>query len=772
MGIRYALRTLRRSPAFSATLILTLALGIGASTAVFSAMDRLLLRSLPYPKPDRLVALHETQQGRGFRTVSLPNLYDWRAQSTSFDGIAAGMPRSFALREAGEPVTVVMVGMVTFDLFRTLGSGAHLGRTFTEREEFDDAALIVLTDELWARQFHRDPTIVGRTVQLNDIPQQVVGILPPDFVYPTPGTHIDAYIPISHHDYWGRAAKPLQAVARLKPGVTQAAAQAEFRTIGARLAAAWPAENPRGGADIESLDDAWKGSLRRPLMLLTFAALLLLAIVCTNVVNLILARALARAREMEIRVSLGARLADRIRQLLGEALLLSIAGGAVGLLLAGAILRGLPIVLKQPIDGLAIDTRALAFAAFVCLLATALCGLAPAFSTRRNRHPFRVRQALVVAQIALSLVLLLSTGAFLRVFVKLANRYPGFDTSHVVYFGFGLPEGRYTDPQMTDFHEKLRARLVEIPGVEAAGAVWRLPLNGRPLSTNFQFEGAGLPTTEWPAVATNIVDPSYFSALRIPLLKGRIFWWDTDRTGRPAVIVVNRAFEKAYGDVLGKRVQTKGAVSQIVGVVGDTYQVGLDQAIVPQIYRPVSQSDGLDGGDYVIRTARTDAALATDIAAAVASIDPNLEHINVRRLDTWAHNSLGDRRLPAILTALFAAIGLSLTALGLYGTIALEMGQRRKEMAIRVAVGATQANIATLVLRRAILLTAAGAIAGALAFVAVGRAIESQLYEVKPNDPQNAAIVVTILFASAIASSLGPAWRTLRQEPIAVLREN
>jgi putative ABC transport system permease protein len=777
----YSLRTLRRSPAFTATVTLTLALGIGASTAVFSAMDRLLLRSLPYPEPNRLVALHETQTGKGFRPVSLANLIDWRAQSTSFDGVAGFMTRSFGLRYAGSPVSVVMAGMVTSDLFHVLGNGAHLGRTFTEREEFDGAPLIVLTDELWARQFHRAPDIVGRAVQLNEQPYEAIGILPPDFVFPAPGTHVDAYIPISHRDYGSRAAKPLQAVARLKPGATFASAQAELRAIGARLATAWPEDNARGGADIESLDEAWKGTLRRPLLLLTVAALLLLAIVCTNVVNLILARSLARAREMEIRSALGAGLADILRQLLAEALLLCAAGGAIGLLLAGAILRGLPIVLRQPVEGLAIDTRALVFASAVCLLITLLCGLAPALSSRRHSHPFRLRQSLVVGQIALSLVLLLSAGAFLRVFLKLVNRNPGFDSSHVMYFGFGLPEGRYTDRQMVDFHAKLRARLAEIPGVESAGTVGRLPLNGRNSTTSFQFEGAGLPTTEWSAVAFNGVDPAYFSALRIPLLAGRNLAWDTDRLDHPPALIVNRAFEKAYerhGDVLGKRVQLrfwtglapKNQLWQIVGVVGDTYQAGLDQSIRPQIYLPISQT-GLDGGDYVIRTTRTDSEFSAAVAAAVRSVDPNLERINLRRLDNWVRDSLGDRRLPAILATLFAAIGLSLTALGLYGTIALEVAQRRKEMAIRVAVGATRASITALILKRGLALTFAGSVAGALGFIAVGRAIESQLYEVAPSDPANAAVVMVILFASAICACLRPAWNALRQEPITVLRE-
>jgi len=351
----------------------------------------------------------------------------------------------------------------------------------------------------------------------------------------------------------------------------------------------------------------------------------------------------------------------------------------------------------------------------------------------------------------------------------------------VMYFGFGLPEGRYTDRQLVDFHTNLRARLAEIPGVESAGAVSRLPLNGRNNTTSFQFEGAGLPASEWSAVAFNGVDPAYFSALRIPLLAGRNLAWDTDRLDRPPALLVNRAFEKAYAggaEVLGKRVQLrfwtdlapKNQLWQIVGVVGDTCQAGLDQSIRPQIYLPISQT-GLDGGDYVIRTTRIDPEFSSAVSAAVRSIDPNLERINVRHLDNWVHDSLGDRRLPAILTALFAAIGLSLTALGLYGTIALEVAQRRKEMAIRVAVGASRASITALILKRGLALTLAGSVVGALAFIAVGRAIESQLYEVAPSDPVNAAVVVAILFASAICACLRPAWKALKEAPIAVLRE-
>jgi predicted permease len=757
-------------------------------TAVFCATERLLLRRLPYPAADRLVALHETQAGKGFRPVSLPNLLDWRARCTAFEAVAGCMTRSFGLRggrgDAGTPVSVIMTGLVTADLFHVLGIGPRIGRAFTEGEETSGQSPIVLTDELWARQFNRAPDLVGRTVGLNEQAYEVVGILPPDFAFPDPGVRVDAYIPMNHRDYSGRGTRLLQAVARLKPGAGMAGAQAELRAVGARLAEAWPDENRLGGAGMESLDEAWKGSLRRPLMLLGAAALLLLAIVCTNVVNLILGRSLARGPEMAIRVALGAGFRDTLRQLLAEALLLSAAGGGLGLLLALALLRGLPAVLRlagalQPVARLAVDGPALAFASALCLLVTVLCGLAPALFVRPTpiRRRFRTGQILATAQIALSLMLLMSAGVFLRAFLKLAGRNPGFESSQVYYFGFGLPEARYDDRRMVEFHHKLSQRLAGIPGVESAGAVWRLPLNGRELTTRFQFEGAGLASAEWSQVAWDVIAPAYFSALRIPLLRGRNFSWDTDHPGRPPVLVVNRAFERLYGG-LGKRVQLqfwselapRKQLWEIVGVVGDTYQAGLDKSIRPQIYIPVSQT-GLDGGSYVIRSAHPDAGLAGAVAEAVRSVDPGLERINLRTLDGWVSESLGARRTPAVLTGLFAGLGLLLTALGLYGTVALEIGQRRREMAIRVALGAGRARIVCLVLARGLLLTSAGAAIGMLGFLAGGRVIESQLYEVAPSDPVTAICVTLILFVSAASACLRPAWDTLRLSPISILRE-
>ena len=800
--LAYAARTLRRASGFSSAVVLMLSLGVGAGTAVFCALDHLLLRALPYPEANRLVALHETQTGKGFRPVSLPNLLDWRGEASAFDGVAGFMTRTFGLRggqgDHDNPIFVATAGMATSDFFHVLGIAPRIGRTFSEKEEQQGRRVVILSDAVWAMQFDRQPGLIGRTITLNEEPYQVIGILPPEFEFPDPARRPDLYIPMNHRDYNGRGVRPLEAVARVRAGVDLATARAQLRSIGARLAKAWPEENVRGGADLEPLDEAWKGGRRRPLMLLTAAALLLLAIVCTNVINLMASRALARRKEMAIRAALGAGAAAVIRQMIAESFLLCLSAGLLGAFWAALCLRGLPAGLtflgaSQPIARLTIDPAAVGFAAILCVVVTMLCGLIPglALGPARihanmkqggeagvRRGAFRLRKCLVAGQIALSLVLLLSAGAFLRVFALLLNRDPGFTSSHVYYFGFGLPEARYSDRQTIAFHRKLRELLQAIPGIETAGAAWQLPLNGRNVTTSFQFEGQGLPEHEWSWVACNIIDPAYIPALHIPLLAGRNLSWDRDMPDRPLAVLVNRTFERRYGPVLGRRLQLrwasdlapKGQLWEVVGIVADTYQMGLDKTIRPQVYLSVSQT-GLDGGHYVIRTARDDAGLNAAVSAAVRAADPSLERIRVRRLSDWVSGSLGDRRTPAAITTLFAGIGLLLTVVGLYGAIALEVRERRREMAIRAALGASPGEIARMVIGRGTLLTSAGIAMGLAAFLFAGRLLEHQLYGIEPWDPANAIAVIAILIVCAIAACLRPAREGARADPVSVLRD-
>ncbi|MBS1875088.1 MAG: ABC transporter permease [Acidobacteria bacterium] len=793
-NLRLALRTLRRSPGFSAAVTLTLALGIGANTAMFRAIDHALLRPLPYPEPDRLVALHETQTGKGFRPVSLPNLLDWRAQTTTFEAVAGYMRRSFGLRRGAEPPIVIQAGMTTSDLFRVLGKAPLIGRSFTETEEIQGARVIVLTDALWARAFGRNPAVVGSTTLINDEPRVVVGVLPPDFDFAIQGDRMDAFIPLDHADYGKRVVRPLEAIARLKPGVSRDVARTELAAVGARLAQAWPEDNHLGGADLESLDDAWKGSARKPLWLLECAALLLAAIGLTNVVNLMLARALARRRDTAIRVSLGATVGQLVRESLAESLVLSAIGGALAIAAAAACLRFVPLVAARfgdsvrlsELGSIGLDASAIGVAIAGSIGAGVVCGLLSVLLSRTVwrgelvrasgaaaslRGQVRVRRALVAAQVGASLILLLSAGLFLRVFVKLATTHPGFESAQVYYFGFGLPEARYDDRRTVDFHRQLTAKLAAIPGVESVGLAWRLPLNGRNLTTSFQFEGAGLPVTEWAWVGRTFVDPGYFETLRIPLLSGRNFSWSVDLPERPGVIIVNRTFERLYGKAVGRRVQMgrNGTLVEIVGVVADAYQMSLDKPVRPQFYVPVTQA-GLDGGDYMLRTARTDNALSAEVAKAVESVDSGLERIQLHKLDGWVRESLRDRRTGAALTAAFAGVALLLTAIGLYGVVAFEVEQRRHEIAVRMALGADGGAVRRMVMRQGLALVAAGTVVGGGAFAWFGGLLRSQLYGVEPYDPAAIALVAAVLIAFAAAACEGPSRRAVRTDPMRLLR--
>ncbi len=801
-----ALRSLGRSPGFTITVVLTLALGVGANTAMFRTIDHVLLRPLPYPEANRLVALHETQTGKGFRPVSLPNLLDWRAQSTAFEAMAGYMKRSFGLQggsgDGSSPVFVIQVGMTTSDLFRVLGKGPLMGRSFTEREEGDRAGVIVLTDSLWARQFGRDPKIVGRTVQLNEEPRTVIGVLAPDFEFPIQGTVLDAFIPINHGDYGGRGVRPLEAVARLKPGITIENARTQIRTIGSRLAQAWPQENHDGGADVESLDESWKGGSRKPLGLLMAAALLLAGIACANVISLMLARSLARQRETAVRISLGAGLRQLMGESLAESLLLSAGGGVAAMAVSLGCLRLIPGVAARfgasvslvEIGSAGLNASAIGFTTLAALAVALVCGIVPAVfasgatrtsllrsggpaGSQSTRGQVRFRRALVVAQVSASLILLLSSGLFLRVFLKLVSTHPGFDSAQVYYFGFGLPESRYDERKMVEFHRALSSRLMAIPGVESAGAAWWLPLNGRNITTTFQFEGTGAPQVEWPWVAVNAVDPGYFETLRIPLLSGRSFSWATDLPDRPPAVMVNRTFERTYGKVLGRRVRLRwrtdlnpaGQLWEIVGVVGDTHQVGMDKAVRPQVYIPVSRA-GLDGGGYVLRTARTDAGLAVEAAKAVESVDPALERIRLRLLDGWVRESLSERRAPALLTGLFAGVALLLTAIGLYGVVAFQVEQRRHEIAIRIALGARTGSVSRMVAMQGLALVVAGAVVGTGAFWWLGQILRSQLYGVETGDPVTVAAVTAVLATCGLAACWAPARSAARTEPMRLLR--
>jgi putative ABC transport system permease protein len=799
--LRHALRSLVRSPGFAVPALITLALGIGANTAMFSAVYGLLLKPLPYPDPSRLMALSETQGGQA-GPVSLADLLDWRAQGRDFTGMAACRLRSFGISTSGGEVTVVQGGMVTADFFRTLEIRPVLGRSFSETEELDAAPVVVVGHKLWRERLGGAANAIGRRLLLNDVPRTVVGVLPAGFEFPMGGKVPDLYVPLSHKDYGAsRETRSLGAIARLKPGITRDAARAELDGIAARLARAYPGTNDKIGAGVDTLDEALRGKNRRPLLLLTAAGLLLLAIACVNVANLLLARFFTRVHRVAIRAALGAGFGGLARQFLAEGVVLSLLGALFGLLTAGAWLRILPLAL--PVAGgsglpagLENDPLRLQAPALLCALAIAvatalLFAFIPTALARRSdlqkvlreggaalTPHHRLSSSLVIGQVALSAMLLLASGLLLRSFLTLLATDPGFQSEGVIRFGIGLPEKRYgADLQMLAFHQALLDRLSQIPGIEAAGLAARLPVSGEGFSTAFLFDGAARETAR--EVALNVTSPGYFDALKIPRLAGRGFSRQ-DGPDAPRVVLVNRSFARAWSpdrSPIGRRVRLgwtsdinpKGTVWEIAGVVGDVRQRALEEEGKAEIYLPASQYP-LDGGSYVLRTARHDPALAAAVRAAVTALDPQLERIELRPFADALRDSLADRRLALLLTAIFAGVALLLTAVGLYGVVAYSVAQRQRELALRLTLGAQVRQVVRLVLQQGLRLAAVGLVLGLAGFYALSRLIESHLYGIAATDPLTVAGVIATLALIALAACAIPALRASRTEPMSSIR--
>jgi putative ABC transport system permease protein len=805
--IRLALRALRRSPMFTATVLLTLALGVGANTGMFSATYSLLLAPLPYSEPDRLVALHTAGADGSPRQVSLLDLQDWRSGLDGFESLAGYRLRSFGLQRAGgqsaQPA-VIQVGMTTADLFRVLGTEPVLGRSFTEQEEAEDAAVIVLSDQLWRTRLGGDLGIVGETVLLNEAPKTVVGVLPPGFEFSIRGRIPDAYIPISHADYGGsRATRSLDVVARIEGDMTFDAGRSELQRVASQLAQAYPDTNTQIGADLRGLHEALRGANRTPLLLLAGAALALLLITCTNVANLFLERFLLRSKEASVRIALGASGGQLLGHYLAEGLVVSALGAGLGLLVARGCLALLPSVLPliggvspvggQRLDLLQLDINALAFAVAITIMTGLVFAMAPATLARRldparglgggvgSRTRTRFRGGLVVAQVSFSAILTLSAMLLLRSFLLLLGTDPGFQTTGVLRFGIGLPEQRYdTEQKMINFHERLCSALEELPGVDTVGAIARLPLGGSGFTAWFLPEGVELPREERPRTAINVASPGYFASMGIPVLAGRPFTWQ-DSTEQPRVVLVNEAFAESHlpdGGFLGPRLRLswwselnpRDTAWEVVGVVGNTRQVSLEEAPRPEIYLSMSQFP-LEGGSYTILTTGTNPAVAEAIPSVVESIDGQLEGIGVSPLSARVDDSLGDRRLALLLVGTFAGVALALTIIGLYGVVAFSVADRSREIGIRRALGAQVSDVLHLVAASGLRLAVGGLLIGFAGFLLVSRWIESQLYGVTAADPVSGLIVTVTLCVAAALASFIPAMRAVRSSPSEVIRD-
>jgi predicted permease len=800
---RYGMRMLRKSPGFTLVAVVALALGIGANSAIFSVVNAMLLRPLPYADPERLVVVWETNPSlsstflRTHNEASPANFRDWREQNTVFESIGAYRWNTFNLTGTDTPEQLVG-NRATASLFRALGVKPLVGRTFAEEEDAAGAGrVVVLSYGLWQRRFGGDPSVVGKQITLDAESHTVVGVMPPSFEFPNASTELWTPLSLDAADAASRRAHYLYTRARLKPGVTVRQAQAEMNNIAARLRRQYPDTNTdRDVRLVPAHEDAVEFA-RGGLFVLLAAVGFVLLIACANVANLSLARATARHRELSIRAALGASRARMIRQMLTESVLLSLAGGVGGILLAmwglDLLLASVPREFALNFHGwnqIKLDRWVLGFTVLVSVATGLLFGIVPALhatktdlneslkeggrgSTAHARRHFR--DGLVVAEVALALVLLVGAGLMLKSFVRLLDVKPGFDAKNVVTMGLSLPEARYSKPeQWADFYRRLVERLRAQPGVESATVINSLPMGGNGGTTTFIFEGRPAPPRgQYPEANFRVAGTDYFKTLRIPVLRGRVFA-EQDVKGKPDVAIVNETFARLYypnEDPVGKRVlETDGTnPTEIVGVVGDVKHWGLDDEPEPFIYVTHAQSPD-PGMTIAVRSAVDPAGVAAAVRRETRALDADLPVFDIKSLEQRLDESSSRRRLTVFLLGVFASVALLLAAVGIYGVMAYSVSQRTHEIGIRMALGARTADVVRLVLRQGMTLAVVGVGVGVGASLALTKLIKAMLFRVSPSDPATFAVVALSLAAVALLACYVPARRATKVDPMIALR--
>ena len=809
--VAFSVRLLRREPGFTVVALLALALGIGGSTAIFSVVDSALWRPLPYPRADRIMSLAEQRprEGRWFGPIAPADFFDWRRDNHSFSAVAAYMsqplnrPSSYNLTGTGDPEQVrVLEASPSF--LNVLGIAPVFGRDFRPEEEIEGGhRVVLLADSLWRRRFGADPSIVGRTISFDGTPYTVIGLLPARFWWPTM-PEVIVPLALDDHDRTLRAAHFLDAIGRLRDGVSEQQAREDLRLIGLRLAAEFPAENARHAPNFRTLRDALVGDVRPALLILLAAVALVLLIACANVATLLLARAAGRQRELSVRRAVGATRGRVVQQMLTESVVIALAGGAAGLLLAAwslAAFRAIVPAQLAVLPGIAdvgLDGRALAAALAVSSITGLIFGAVPALaasdrqlgsslteatrSASGGTRARRLRSTLVVAELALSLVLLAGAALLIVSFRNLMSVPPGFQPMRIVTAQLKLPWSRYGDhTRTTAFFDALYERLRAAHGVERVAATTSLPFAGGDSRLNLEIEHRTVDSPMPVRVHPRLVSPGYFSTMGIPVMRGRAFT-DHDDESSPQVVVVNQAAVRQYWpgeDPIGQRISI-GAPNQwreIVGIVGDTRHEGLDADSDPAAYLPQHQQfESLGAGfersmTIVVRTDAEAAAMTAAIRGAVASLDPLLPIGLVRAMTDLIDESVAPRRLDFLLVSAFASLALALTAAGLYGVMAYVVAQRTREIGVRMALGATRAQVLALMFRQAGALTAFGLVLGIAGALAVTRSMASLLFGVSPTDPIVIAAVSTLLTIVAAAAVAVPSARAAGIDPLLALRE-
>jgi putative ABC transport system permease protein len=797
--IRYGARVLLKTPLFTMVAVLVVALGVGANTAIFSVVNAILLRPLPFEGAGRIVAVKSVNTKRGTTggAHSFLNFADVRAQQQTLEAVAAFNDTTAALSGGDAPEQIVGI-IATPDLFRVLAVKAQLGRVLTQEDErAGGSPVAVITDGMWRRRFGSDPNVVGRQVSLNGRGKTVVGVLGAGFRFPFVTDAPEFFLPMDPASEMNvqRGASYLQVLARLKPGVTIEQADAEARAIAARLEQQYPEDNANDTVSLVSAQEDMVGSLRRTLLVLLGAVGCVLLIACANVANLLLARAAGRGREMAVRVALGASRGRIVRQLLTESLLLAGLGGGLGLLFAmwGVDVLSSFAPASVPRFGEAgLDPTVLGFTVGATLLTGVVFGLAPALqasklelnealkeggrsATEGSGHS-RVRSLLIVSEVALSLVLLVGAGLLIKSFVRLRNTNPGFDPRGTLTASVSLPSAKYADDdRVRNFYAQATERVARLPGVESVGAILPLPLSNNSMRTSFAVGGRPAPSAgDRPVADARIVTPGYLRAMGVPLLRGRDFdARDGDKA--PKVIIVNETFARRFfpgEDALGKRLNLglNDIDGEIVGVVGDVRHRRLDSEPGAEYYVPAAQVP-INQFSLVVRTRGGDPAqLAGALRSAVKEIDADQPLYEIRTMSSLVADSMARQRFSMILLASFAGLALLLAAFGIFSVMSFLVAQRTHEIGIRMALGAQTSDILRLVVGHAMTLTVVGVCLGLAAAFALTRVLEGLLYEVKPNDPAVFGGLALVLSLVALAACLIPARRATKVDPMVALR--